>query len=483
VSIKSKAVKSAKWTTANSVVNMVYGPIYKILLAMIISPTDFAYIAAIAVVLNLGDMLNKIGFSQALIVEEKTDFKQFSSVLWLDAFMSLIVGVAIVFCSSFVERYYQLENLSSMILVVAPCVLFSGLARTFRCYLQRELRVDIITRIDMLKLILDSTFSIVMILVTKSIFGYVIGTLIGSFSSMTCMMLCAFKHGYKIKFCIDFKLIKKIWNFAGFVTLRQVFDYIMNVADELLIARLFSDKSVLGFYYFAKDLISKPQGVITSAVSQVALSTVAKFSNDLKQVGNLYLTMTKFLAVVSFPVFAGLAVTAGEFVPLLFGSEYLGAVIYVQLFCIRSIFATYTLSPTSAVLYAIKKPNRLFAIDLANNIPYVILLLILGRFGMGWIMAVIMFRAFCVVLMSQIVTMKSIMLSIRKYLSELKVTFVATIMMVIGVFAIQTIIPDSASYLIELVASVAVGAVVYTVIMLKLEKSLITKLLGLLKKG
>lgn len=482
-SIKSKAIKSAKWTAAQSVLNMVYGPVYKILLAMIISPLGFAYISAILVVLSIGDLLNKIGFSQALIVEKDSGSKQFSTVFWIDLCSSLLVSGAIMLCSSWIDSFYELEGLKTMILLVGPCVLLSGLSRTFHCYLQKELRLDITVKIDVLKMLADTGFTMLFIVLTKSMIGYVIGTLISRFIMLVCYAWSAFRQGYRMGFYFDLQFLKKVKAFAGSVTFRQIFDYLVSKADELIIAAAFADKSVLGIYFFAKDMLAKPSQVIISAVSQVALSTLSKFADSVEKVAALYLKMSKYLVIAAFPILAGIAVTASEFLPALFGSEYSGAVVYIQCLAVSSMLSTVTFAPGSSVLYAMKKPKTVLGLDVMNNSVYLILMLLLARYGVIYILIAKVASTFFSVPMYHTVTRRSVNVSEKEYFKNVWVPVISTVLMVLCIIGLKLIVPESLGVWVELIASVCIGAAIYIIILFTKEKATVKEILSMIKRS
>lgn len=476
--IKGKIVKSAKWTTGNSVLNMIYGPVYKIVLALLLKPIGFAYISACAVILNLGALLTRMGYSQALLVENSPEDTSFSSVFWMDIIKSTLLCVVIFLCAPFVEFYYELDGLKEMVTVLSACVFLSGASRTFMCYLQKELRVDIIVKIEILQVLLDGGFSVFFIWKMQSVFGYVMGTLISRMVTTTLFVIFGLRQGFKFRFNIDWKTLKKLRSYAASVSARQLFDYFIQIADELIIARLFADKSVLGFYYFAKDLISKPQAVITSSVSRVALSTVAKFNDNIQMVSRLFLKMTKYLSLVAFPVFVGIVLTATEFLPLLFGSEYIGATFYVQMFCIGAMISTISLSPGSAVLYAVKKPNTLLYIDLCVNIPYILTLLFMGRNGVICILIITVSRMILSSVLTQIFTRRAIGLSYVEYCRNIFIPFIGVVAMSIIVGICKWFLSALDFEIVKLIVSIAIGVVTYSTVLIIKEKE---EIIGLLR--
>lgn len=479
--IKSKVIKSAKWTTTKSIFNMAYGPVYKIVLALIVSPLGFAYISAIKAVLNIGDLLSRIGFSQALIVENDSGKKQFSTVFWIDLLTAFLTGVGIFIAAPWVEKFYELSNLKEMITVASVCVFLTGITRTFKCYLQKNLRLDINVKIDIIDIIVDTISTVVFIILMDDITGYIYGTLVSRFVYLALYAYCAFRQGYRMGFYFDKSFLYKVRNFAGSVSFRQIFDYFARIADELLIARLFEDKSILGIYYFAKDLIAKPGQVITTAVSQVALSALAKFTDNMEKFNAIYLKISKCLAIASFSVFGGIALTAGEFVPVLFGNEYIDAIIYVQCFAITSAISTVVTSPASAVLYAKRKPGAIMWLDIFNNAIYLLLLLLLGRFGVIYVLITKMISSCASIPLTNGVTRRALDMPMSRFAGNLKSVFLAAICMIISVLGIKLLIPESLGYLTELCVAVVVGVAVFLILMWKSERKMLLELISMIK--
>lgn len=479
--VKSKILKSVKWTAGNSVLNMLYGPIYKIVMALVVDPVGFAYISAFAAVNSIGSLLNKIGLGQALLVEKETDTRQFSSVFWVDVIKALLICVGIILLSPFIEMYYGLEGLGYMVAFFGISIFLSGASRVFRCYLQKELYLDSLVKIEVVQLLLDGILSITSICLLKSIFGYVIGTLVSHIISSALLVFASFRRGFRVKMCFDFSLVKKMGSYAQAVSARQILNYIVGIADELVIARLFSDKSILGYYYFAKDLIKKPQEVITAAVSRIALSAMAKFSDELKKLATLFSVMSKYLALVALPVFGGIILTADMFVPMFFGKEYTAAIFPISMFCISAAVSTISFSPASAVLYALKKPGTVLKIDMAINIGYIVALLLVPKNSVNAILFVAISEIILKALFYNVFARKNSKITLLSFLKLLKATIISVAAMMITGCFVKLVLSAFFENIVALSGVIIWGVVVHVGMMLILDKSFVKKALKTLK--
>jgi O-antigen/teichoic acid export membrane protein len=103
-------------------------------------------------------------------------------------------------------------------------------------------------------------------------------------------------------------------------------------ADNILIGRYLGAYS-LGLYAFAYNVMLASVTKIVVPVQQVVFPALSRLQDDQKRLATSWLRASRILVAISVPLLLVIMVTAGDLVPLVFGSKWDSAVPLVQILC------------------------------------------------------------------------------------------------------------------------------------------------------
>jgi O-antigen/teichoic acid export membrane protein len=83
----------------------------------------------------------------------------------------------------------------------------------------------------------------------------------------------------------------------------------------------------MGYYAVAMYLAAIASVKVMPLLNQVALPAYSRLQDDPSAVGYYFLKVVRVVALITFPIFFGLAVVAPEFVSLVLGDKYEGAIL------------------------------------------------------------------------------------------------------------------------------------------------------------
>lgn len=95
--------------------------------------------------------------------------------------------------------------------------------------------------------------------------------------------------------------------------------------------------ALLGIYSMAITLATLPTSFITSMVIKIASPLFSKMQLDLPRLDNALLRLTSGIALFSFPIMFGMAITAEELVTVLLGQQWLEVIYPLQILCLLGI--------------------------------------------------------------------------------------------------------------------------------------------------
>jgi O-antigen/teichoic acid export membrane protein len=140
-------------------------------------------------------------------------------------------------------------------------------------------------------------------------------------------------------------------------------DYFLWANAEVMFLGLYRPVTEVGFYNVAYKIPTVLVSLIPFVFGQVLLPTVAEQfgKGDMDKIRKIFLTASRFLMLVSFPLATVSIALAAPSIHLLFGAEYEPAIILMQVLAVP--FAMRGLSyAVSSVIYGIKEPSYLVKI-------------------------------------------------------------------------------------------------------------------------
>lgn len=479
--LKKRAVSSVKWTTFQTLVLASLAPIFQIIKARYLSPKDFSYLAIIMICIGLSNMLKNFGISQAIIQRSETTKEEISTLFFFNIFFAAFLSVLLFLFADLIERFFSLSDLAYFLKLSTIVIIVGSPSLLFRAFLEKKLffkEISLIAIINNILIILiTSIFLICRLGLLSIIYGNILSTLI------TTLMIIFISHKYKLiilKWYFNFKNLYPFLKFGFYVTAKQLLNFSSGHIDEIIIGYFFRPET-LGFYYFGKNLLFKIRGLITAPFSKVIFPIFSKLQNNKKKLCLTYQKLTKYIAIIAFPFFLGIALTAHLFVPLLFGEKWSGSIIVVQIMSITSIFAMLQANIASSLLYTFNKPSIAFNLEIVISSVYFFLLFIFASKGIIIILLLFSMKIITMFLMFQYFANKQLSYNFFAYLFNLKNIYVLSIIMVLSIMIFQNCTLSLLNQLIQLIGSIICGAVVYIIGSLILERKTILELKDLIK--
>lgn len=479
--LKKQAVSGVKWTSLFSAANGILGIVYRLILVSLLLPNEYAYIAVLSLFIGVSELVSNLGIGEAVLQKDSVNNNQLSSLYYFQILMAALLAVLLFVSAPLIESFYAYENLTLLLRYTSITLVFNGAASLFRIYLQKNFLFKWVVISNLSKLVFDMIITVTLVILGYGILGYVYGTVISTVLFTILMgYYCFKKTDIQLKFHFRLNDIKPFIRFGIFISLKQIFSFIASRIDEVIIGGFLSAE-VLGVYFFAKDFIRKPQNLITQSFAQVMLPVFSKVKNELGKLGDMYTNASRYIGVIAFPVFIGLAVTASSYVPLLFGEEWLMSIWPIRIFAITGILLVLTANFSTSLLYALDYPNQVFYVEVVTNICYFILLFLVSNLGIYAILLAYVFYIFSKTFILQYLVSKNLKYTITRYILSLKTVAIFSIIMGASVYIVQLLL-EPFNLWIQFLSSVLAGVIIYIYLLYFFEKSLIQKVYRLVKR-
>ena len=336
--LKEKTASGIKWNTVATVLTMVIGIVQLAILTRLLDRTDFGLIAIATLVISFTDIFSELGITAALIHKQNVTREVYSSVYWLNIFMSVVLTLLVIISAPLIAYFYNEPRLKVVVSLLALKILFGGLGKMFQTIKIKKLEFKFISIVRILSSILGLVASIGFAYNGYGVMSLVFGQLITVGVNQSVYAIAG--HA-KTRIMLHFSLyeIKDVLKIGGYQLGTHILDFVASRLDIFLIGKFFSMEE-LGVYNIAKDLITKPFVIINSISSNVFSSAFSQIQNNLNLVVANFSKLLKTISALSIPLYLGMFTFADLIVYILYAPEFFDVARFLRLLTMVGIFSS-----------------------------------------------------------------------------------------------------------------------------------------------
>ncbi|WP_324674398.1 lipopolysaccharide biosynthesis protein [Hymenobacter sp. GOD-10R] len=391
-SLTSAAVRGVQWTTAASVATALMQIGYTAIMARLLDPAAFGLVAMAGVVLRFGTYFAEMGIGHAIVqrstISQDDVRASFTASLGLGAVVTVLACLLAPLATFFLNN----EAVVSLVRFQSLGFVFVGLGMTATSLLRREMRFEVLAKIEVAAYILGyGGVGVTLAWATSKgllhiggVWSLIAGTLAQQLL-VAIMSYLVVRHSMKLIF--KWNAYKQLLGYGSRVSIISFLEFINGNLDTMLIGRLLGPV-LLGIYNRAYMLLYLPMYFLTNSLARVAFPAFSKVKDDVARVRSLYLTSSTLVATVVMPLCAGVAVAAPELVEMLLGPRWAASVPILRVLCI-----SIPLSMTTLFAGVVADARANLRQKIILNIEFMLLLAslfgLLRSFGLAGIAAAI----------------------------------------------------------------------------------------------
>ncbi len=482
-SLKKKAISSVKWTTLQTAVVGITGPILLVVKARFLSPEEFGYIAVILIVTGLFNVLESFGISQAIIQRDEISVQESSTLFYFNILLSCFLAVLLYVVSPLIAAFFSLPALKGYLRLVCIIVLITSPSLLLRAFLEKQMYFKYLSLIAIAGSLLNLGATTFFLSAGFGVRGVIYAQIVGVvFVTLSILLVTACFNTARVSFYFNpIKLIPFL-RFGIFVSAKQIMTFITHRLDEVVIGYFLSPE-ILGIYHFGKNMLEKIRGLITSSFGKVLFPVLSKLKNQPRKLTIAYQRISRYIALGAFPVFAGIAATAHLFVPVIFGAQWMDSIIVFQVFSVGVILLALTANVSSSLLYSVNKPDLVFYIDVVTNVIYFASLLLFAAQGMIAVLIAYLCYVVYKTMTLQYYANCQLIDNFLSYFRQLAIPALSTIVMLAAVLFFQLLSKPELGDISQLAGSIIIGALVYIAMAWIFAHDTLTQLRSAMVKG
>ena len=328
--LKSKALSGFLWSSAGTLGNGLISFLVTIVLARILSPSDFALIALLTIFVAVCNVLVDSGFSQAIIRDEHLQNRDLSSVFIFNMLLSVGLYGILFFLSPYIASFYQVPELTFLARVVFLVIIFNSLTLIQNAILKKELKFAMVEKYSVLGSLCAGIISLVMVFMGAGIWALVANMVLMPFFR-SCFLWKISKWRPSLSF--SFLSIQKYFRFSIFLMLHNVIDVIIANLNSLLIGKIYT-KNDLGYYSQACKIGNYIVTPFNSVLSKVVYPISAKLNSNQDKLVEGYRQIVGVVLFVTLPFMMFVIFKADDVMAFFFGEKWRASGVFLRLLAV-----------------------------------------------------------------------------------------------------------------------------------------------------
>ena len=332
--VHNKVKIGLKWNMINQIVTQIVFVWFGIYLARLLGPAAYGLVGMITVFAGFANIFVDFGFTSAIIYFQELDDNKLSSVFWFNMAMAIIIYLLFYLLAPYISYFYNEPKLEILTKVVTLSIIINSFSSLQNAILSKN--IDFKTKITTSWISTIVSYVIAFFLAYK---GY------GVWSLVFQMLAVSFINSvflwqitkWRPKFYFSLADIRPLFKYGSGIAGTNMLGYLTRNIDNLLVGK-FLGNAALGLYSRSYSLMLLPISNVTSVFSKVLFPAFSILQNDKQALAKYYLKVIKYIAFVTFPMMFGLSSIAKEFVLIFLGPEWYEAILIIKMLSILGAF-------------------------------------------------------------------------------------------------------------------------------------------------
>ncbi len=292
-----------------------------IVVARILSPSDYGVAAMVAPLMGLIMTFQNLGFTQAVVQARELGSEQSNALFWLSVAISIVAALVMVALAPLAGSFYGDARAGYVTAATGLTILVTGFKLQHQALLNREMRFHALSVNDIVVAIVTFVLTALAALILKNYWAIWLGTLLNAVIS-TAMMWRAYP--WRPRLGASFAGVRKLVVFGANLTGFNLVNFFARNLDNVIIAKA-EGADAVGLYDRSYKLMLFPLQNINQPLSRVMLPVLSRVRDEPARYRRVYEMALRALALVSMPGILAAAICSEQLVPFLLGERWAGA--------------------------------------------------------------------------------------------------------------------------------------------------------------
>lgn len=337
--LKEDTAKGLFWGAINNGTTQVLNVVIGIFLARLLTPGDYGLVGVLAIFTAIAGNLQNSGFATAVINMKTPRSDDYNAVFWFNVMMSLLLYGILWFCAPLIARYFRQPALVELSRFTFLAFVVGAFGIAHNAYLVKNMMNREIAIASVVGLVASGITGIVLALQGFRYWSLAWQQVIYIAVVNLCRYYFTFSKWHP-SLHIDLRPIVPMLSFSMKILVTTIINSVSNNVLTFIFGRIFPIKTV-GNFSQAYKWDTMASQFVSGTLNQIAQPVLVKVSDDADREERVFRKMTRFTAMMAFPIMLGLALVAKEFILVTISSKWIDSVPLLQILCIGGAFLPF----------------------------------------------------------------------------------------------------------------------------------------------
>ena len=352
--LKQQTKKGLYWSFFNQFSNYGMQFCVGIVMARLLSPSDYGITALPGVFLAIAAVFQDSGMAGALIRKPEIEEKDYSTLFLYSIGMGILMYAALFFASPYIASYFETPVLTPLVRVTALTFLWGPITTVQYVILKRKLDFKTPTKISIATKIFSAIVGITMAYMGYGLWALVISGVLSGFLNL---ILIVWAVRWYPRAGWSNESFKYLWGYGNKMLASSLLETAYSNITPLFVAKYYSPAD-LGVYNRARNYAIMPSQNVTGVIQNVTFPVLSKMQDDDESLARNYRRMLKTTAFVVFPLMMILAGLARPLIITMITAKWEACIILLQLLCFSLMW--YPIHSINLNLLQVKGRTDLF---------------------------------------------------------------------------------------------------------------------------
>lgn len=321
-SLTQRTISGAAWSTLSTTGKQALSIASVATVARLLGPGAYGVMGManllIVFILNFRDLGTGTAIVQRLSISDRL----LSSLFWVNFLLGLVLAGGVIALSPLAAHFFSTPELVPILCTLSLSFWLTSCGVVHASLLLRDMHFKALAIVDLTSGLASYLVALVFAYTGFGVWSLVFANIANSFTSTLGYWLA---YSWRPKWKFDKAEIKSITNFSLNLSGFGVVNYFARNADNIVVGRVLG-QIALGNYQLAYNLMLTPIQNISSVIGRVTLPAFARIQEDNDRFRYAYVKSCMLIALVTFPVMAGLGIVAHPLITALLGPKWVGAI-------------------------------------------------------------------------------------------------------------------------------------------------------------
>lgn len=328
--IKKQSIFATLWKFSERFAAKLVSLVVSIILARLLTPDDYSIVGIVSIFFVFANIFISGGFSTSLIQKKEVDIVDYSSVLFCNMFVAIIIYAVVFFTAPMIANVYNKEVLVPVFRIMGLTLFINAFKSILCAYISRSLQFKKFFFATIFGTIISAIVGIILARNGYGPWALVAQQMINSFIDT---MILFFSTKFRIVFKVSIEKLKVLFKYGWKIFVSSIISEVYNEVNPLVIGIKYSGAD-LSFYSKGRSFPSLIDGTLGDTLSAVLFPVMSKVQDDKELLLKYTRRFMKVSSFIIFPAMIGFAMIADTFVEVLLTEKWLPATVYIRIFCL-----------------------------------------------------------------------------------------------------------------------------------------------------